>query len=153
MVADMSDQQLPVVQVPLSELVSSLASDVALDLNDTIDQNNKALLEASFTELNHNDQTHTPFYNVPSLARSIGTDLRGLREVLTNSDDGEVKWKNNEPHLAGGSTVEFLYERLEQPRDSSQQALIESTINTVNQVSELNYTGISEQIANSPDDE
>lgn len=48
--------------------------------------------------------------------------------------------------------MEFLYERLEQPRDSSQQALIESTIDTVNLANDLSYTGIIEQIENALDD-
>ncbi|HDV0905906.1 TPA: hypothetical protein RHL35_004232 [Vibrio fluvialis] len=93
----MRNQQLPVVQVPLSELVTSQTSNVALDLNDTIDQNTQALLETSFTVLDHANETHTPFYNIPSLAQSIGTDARGLRKALAEADEGEVKWKNKVP--------------------------------------------------------
>ncbi len=137
--------------MPLSELVTSQASNVALDLNDTIDQNNQALLETSFTVLDHANETHTPFYNIPSLAQSIGTDARGLRKALAEADEGEVKWKNKVPYMAQGCTLEFLYERLEQPRDSSQQALIESTIDTVNLANDLSYTGIIEQIENALD--
>ncbi|GEM_PF-2159561 len=151
MATDMSKSQLPVIQVPLSDFLTAPTSNVALDLNDTIDQNNKTLLEKSFTELDHVNQTHKPFYNIPFLAQSIGTDVRGLRQALTEAEAGEVKWKNKEAYMAQGSTLEFLYERLEQPRDSCEQALIESTINTVNLANNLNYTSIIEQLENAPD--
>jgi hypothetical protein len=150
MMDNMIDPQLPVIQISLSELVTPAKSSVALDLNDTIDLNNQTLLGTSFTELDHANKTHMPFYNIPSLAQSIGTDMRGLKQALTDADEGEVKWKNKVPYMAQGRTLEFLYERLEQPRDSSQQALIESTIGTVNLANELSYTGVIEQIQHAP---
>ncbi len=144
----MSDKLLPVIQVPLSELVIPSDSNVSLDLNETIDQNNKRLLETSFVEVDHSTQIYTPFYNVSSLVRSVGTDARSIKEVLTEAEVGEVKLQNKEVYLAQGCVIEYLYERIEQPRDTSQQALIKSTIDTVNLVSDLSYTGIIEQIKN-----
>ncbi|THJ43603.1 hypothetical protein [Aeromonas veronii] len=147
----MSDKKLPVLQVPLSELVTLPASNVAIDLDDTIDRNSQTLLATSFTELDHANQTHMPFYNLHSLSQAIGTDMRPLKEVLANADEDERRWKNNEPYLRQDVTVEFLLERLEQPRDTSQQALTKSTIDTVNKVAPLSYTDIVNKISNPSD--
>ncbi|GAB6264516.1 hypothetical protein [Photobacterium sp. R1] len=149
----MSDKQLPVAQVSLSKLVTPLITSVAKDVNETIDRNNQDLLENSYTVLDHGNQTHKPFYNTPSLAKSIGTDIRGLKDALAEADEGEVKWINKVPYLAQGSTLEFLYERLEQPRDSREQALIEHTIDTINLADDLSYTCIIEKIGKASSDQ
>ena len=135
----MSDNQLPQVRITLSELLTPPKSTVSPDVDARIDEANQNLLEKSFTELDPESQTHTPYYHTGALAQALGTDQRAFREAVAEADSDDIRQQNRETFLSQGLASEIIDERSEQPRDAMQQAKHEATSSLIGNVASIPY--------------
>ncbi|ENG6164707.1 hypothetical protein ABUV71_000373 [Vibrio vulnificus] len=135
----MSDSQLPQVRVALSELLTPQKSTVSIDVDSSIDEANQELLKKSFSELNPENQTHTPYYHTGTLAQTLGTDQRAFREAVAEADRDEIRIQNGQTFLSQGLASEIVDERYEQPRDTKQQAKHEATSKLFAEVAAIPY--------------
>ncbi|GAD79109.1 hypothetical protein [Vibrio ezurae] len=135
----MSNHQLPQAHVALSELLTPKKSTVSLDIDGSIDEANQNLLDESFSEVNPESQTHTPYYNTGALAQALGTDQRAFRKAVAEADRDEVRHQNDQTFLSQGLTLEIIDERYEQPRDAKQQAKHEATSQLIADVAAISY--------------
>ena len=144
----MSDSNLPAERKPLSLFIEIKDSNVSLDLDSSLTHNNKQLANNSFTEIDHNNKTHTPFIHAESLVNSLATDRQPIRQLLAESDEDDVKNLNGQIYISISVTKAFLQERSEQPRSQSDQVRIQETKSLINKAGILTYEQITNQLNN-----
>ena len=135
----MSNTQLPQVCIALSELLTPKKSEVSPDVDESIDKANQFLLENSFSEINLESKTHTPYYPTVALAPALGTDPRAFRQVLAEADHDEIRDQNNHTFISQGLALEVIDERFEQPRDMKQLTMLEATGQLIVDVASIPY--------------
>lgn len=135
----MSKTQLPQVRVALSKMLTPRKSTVSRDVDASIDEANQNLLNKSFSEINPESQTHTPFYPTDALAEALGTDQRAFREALAEADRDDIRHQSGQTFLSQGLSSEIIDERYEQPRNAKQQARHKATSQLIADVAAISY--------------
>lgn len=141
----MPNSNYPVIHVPLSRLIKIDSFDISPDLNDKLTKNSQELVNNSFVQLDHENKTHTPLIHAESLANSIGTDRKQIRELLAESPENTIVRNGTEVYITSPIAKQFLQERSEQPRSLSEQTMIKETQLIVNQAGRLTYEEIINQ--------
>ncbi|MCL2913029.1 hypothetical protein L2725_04415 [Shewanella corallii] len=139
----MSNKQLPIVRIALSELLTPQKSNVSIDVDFSIDEANQQLLKKSYSEVNPDNKTHTPYYHTGALAQALSTDLRAFREAIAEADRDEIRQQNGHIFLSQGLALEIIDERYEQPRDTKQQVKHAATSQLIADVAVIPYQTVA----------
>ncbi|WP_042146280.1 MULTISPECIES: hypothetical protein [unclassified Pseudoalteromonas] len=145
----MTSSNLPTERKSLSHFIEVEQFKVSPDLDQALTNNNKALVENSFTEIDHAKKTHTPYIDVESLVSSLGTDRKPFRKLLAESDKEDVAEFNGKHSISISKTKEFLQTYGEQPRPRSALIKTQVTQKLLSEVGRLTY----EQVVNQSNSE